>query len=119
MTELAAALQNDLALLEATSKEVASLLGLAAWRLGELSRQAAPMTAKTLALAHAKDNIAAARQRSEQVLEHLDASRKVCLFWSGALGGGCMMVQCLGRCVCLLSPWHDPHPLHTSGARRD
>ena len=43
----------------------------------KLDRQALPMTSKTLALARAKQNISAAKARSEEVLEHLDASRKV------------------------------------------
>ncbi|EFN57392.1 hypothetical protein CHLNCDRAFT_50911 [Chlorella variabilis] len=100
VAEAAVALRADLALLDASTKEAASLLDLASWQLGELGRQAAPMTSKTLALARAKENIFAAKQRSEearystsqpqkpfdlwaavlpevQVLEHLDASRKM------------------------------------------
>lgn len=77
MAEAAAALRADLALLDTGTKEAAALLDLVAWQLGELGRQAAPMTSKTLALARARQNIQAARAASEEVLEHLDASRKV------------------------------------------
>lgn len=78
-------LRADLALLDSSAKEAASLLDLASWQLGELARQAFPMTGKTLALTRAKENIAAAKQRSEEVLEHLDASRKV----QAAAAGAC------------------------------
>lgn len=66
VAEAAVALRADLALLDASTKEAASLLDLASWQLGELGRQAAPMTSKTLALARAKENIFAAKQRSEE-----------------------------------------------------
>ena len=55
--EAAAQLRADLAMLDASTKEAASLLDLAAWQLGELGHQAAPMTSKTLALAQARTNI--------------------------------------------------------------
>jgi exocyst complex protein 7 len=77
VAEAAAQLRADLQLLDASTKEAAALLDLASWQLGELGRAAAPMTSKTLALARAKENISAAKQRSEEVLEHLDASRKM------------------------------------------
>ncbi len=75
--EAAAQLRADLALLEASTREAAQLLDLAAWRLGELDRGSAPLTSKTRTLTRAKESISAAKARSEEVLEHLDASRRV------------------------------------------
>lgn len=75
--EAAAQLRADLALLEASTREAAQLLDLAAWQLGELDRGTAALTSKTRPLARAKESIAAAKARSEEVLEHLDASRRV------------------------------------------
>lgn len=46
-------------------------------QLSELDRGVAPMTRKTSPLLRARANIGAAKARSEEVLEHLDASRKV------------------------------------------
>lgn len=76
-SEAAAALRADLELLDASTREAASLLDLAAWQLGELDRQGQALTGQTLALATARANIQAARASAEEVLEHLDASRKV------------------------------------------
>ncbi|KAL4444856.1 hypothetical protein ABPG77_003906 [Micractinium sp. CCAP 211/92] len=75
--EAAAQLRADLALLEASTREAAQLLDLAAWRLGELDRGSAPLTSKTRTLTRAKESISAAKARSEEVLEHLDASRRL------------------------------------------
>lgn len=75
--EAAAQLRADLALLEASTREAAQLLDLAAWQLGELDRGAAGLTSKTRTLTRAKESISAAKARSEEVLEHLDASRRV------------------------------------------
>ncbi|KAL4425956.1 hypothetical protein ABPG75_009972 [Micractinium tetrahymenae] len=75
--EAAAQLGADLALLETSIREAAQLLDLAAWQLGELDRGAAALTSKTRPLCRAKESISAAKARSEEVLEHLDASRKM------------------------------------------
>jgi hypothetical protein len=95
--QTSASLRADLALLSSTTKEAAALLDLASWQLGELGRQALPMTSKTHALTRAALNIAAAKQRSEEVLEHLDASRKV-----GGCGGAGVHTRAAtlaGRCL--------------------
>ncbi len=84
VAEAAAQLRTELHLLDASTREAASLLDLASWQLGELDRGSTAMTARTAALVRAQQAISAAKQRSEEVLEHLDASRKV-----GAASGCC------------------------------
>ncbi|KAI7842350.1 hypothetical protein COHA_003990 [Chlorella ohadii] len=77
LSEAAVQLRVDLELLEASAKEAAALLDRASWSLGQLDRQVAPMTARTAPLARARVNIQAAKASSEEVLDHLDASRKL------------------------------------------
>lgn len=57
--------------------EANDLLNRCSQQLKELDRLVQPMTVRTLALTKARDNLRKAKERAEEVLEYLDASREV------------------------------------------
>ena len=79
----AAALREGLRASADLTRDASALLDGCSGRLRDLDRGVAPLNARTLRLTRARDGIAVALQRTEEVLHHLDCSRKV-----GARSGG-------------------------------
>lgn len=75
LTLSAAQLRESLALSDSVTKDATSLLDTCSSRLQDLERTVQPL-ALNKAL-RARENIKKARERAEEVLEHLDASRRV------------------------------------------
>jgi hypothetical protein len=73
----AAQLRESLQLCQSVTQEASQLLDLCSAHLKDLDRAVQPMTKRTLALSKARENVKKAMERAEEVLDHLDASRKV------------------------------------------
>ena len=73
----AAQLRESLELCASVTAEAGALLDHCGAHLRGLDRAVAPLTERTQALTRARDNLKKARERAEEVLEHLDASRLV------------------------------------------
>ncbi|KAK9812710.1 hypothetical protein WJX72_002444 [[Myrmecia] bisecta] len=71
------ALQSSLVWSQSLSREACNVLDTYAQQLVELQGAVAPVAARSAALIQARENIKTARDKAEEVLDHLDTSRKV------------------------------------------
>ena len=63
--------------LQELTKEACTVLDSYCAQVNVLDNLLAPVASRTLALSQARQNIKKARERAEEVLDHLDTSRKV------------------------------------------
>ncbi|GAB4824073.1 hypothetical protein N2152v2_011119 [Parachlorella kessleri] len=73
----AAQLRGSLELCQSVTQDATQLLDRCSAHLRELDRVAQPLTQRTVALTRARENVKKAMERAAEVLDHLDASRKV------------------------------------------
>ena len=67
----------SLAHLQELTKEACTVLDSYCAQVNVLDNLLAPVASRTLALSQARQNVKKARERAEEVLDHLDTSRKV------------------------------------------
>ena len=76
------------------SQEACRVLDQYCNQLSDLERIVQPIVLKTQALTQIRENVKQARAKAEEVLDHLDASRKV---FYRAFGQSCLTCRCLSE----------------------